>query len=232
MRMRRMHADTAILGSRRAVRHHQPLALAALVLVALGAAACEGPVATTLVPGTIDDPRPIDLGTGPDRGRRRMDVDQLDAAMRRATGGLGWDDSGGNPQFARFAATLGVPDYVGTTTEDLEVSALFLKFLDDAARSTCDRLIAREERAMPAERVFLVHAEIDASLPGDAAEIDENLAYLLLRFHGRRVDPGAEELEPWRELFASARAASPDEPSAAWRTTCVALFDHPDFYLY
>ncbi|MDQ3031635.1 MAG: hypothetical protein M3Y87_04400 [Myxococcota bacterium] len=214
-------------------KNPQRRALAFVLSIAAALVACaEPPVATTDVTGTIGDPRPVDLGTGPDRPRRRMDIDQLDAAMRRATGGLGWDDSSGRSQLERFSATLGVPDYVSTTTEDLEVSALFLKFLDDAARSTCDRLITRERDALPAERTFLVHAELDAALPADAAAIDANLAHLLLRFHGRRVAADAEELEPWRELFAMSRAASPDEPATAWRTTCVALIDHPDFYLY
>lgn len=210
-------------------RHRRLALMAALVSVSL---ACEAPVAEIEVPGAIGEPRPVDLGTGPDRPRRRMDIEQLDAAMRTATGGIGWDDASGNSQFSRFAATLGVPDYVSSTTEDLTVSALFLKFLDDGARSSCDRLLTREADAMPADRTFLVHAELDAALPADAAAIDENLAYLLLRFHGRRVATTDAELAPWRELFASARALSPDEPALAWRTTCVALIDHPDFYLY
>lgn len=205
----------------------------ALSLLALAALlGCESEVVETTVPGTVGPSTPIDLGTGPERPRRRMDVEQLDAAMRRATGGIGWDDGSGNPQFVRFRSTLGVPDYVASTGEDLEVSALFLKFLDDAARSTCDRLIEREEDAMPAERVFLVHADLASALPADADAIDENLAHLLLRFHGRRVAPGSRELAPWHQLFADARAMSEDEPKTAWRTVCVALFDHPDFYLY
>ena len=209
------------------------IALAALGAVTLGASACESPLVETEVPARIGDGLPVDLGTGPDRPLRRLDIDQLDASMRRATGGIGWDDGSGNPQLTRFRTTLGVPDYVTSTTEDLEVSALFLKFLDDAARSTCDRLIEREEdAATPAERTFLVHAELASTLPDDAEAIDQNLAYLLLRFHGRRVDVDSEELTPWRQLFRDARAMSVDEPKTAWRTVCVALFDHPDFYLY
>lgn len=214
------------------MRHLLHLFAAVATVTLIAVLGCQTPVAETSVPGTIGPATPIDLGTGPERPRRRMDIEQLDAAMRRATGGIGWDDSAGNSQLVRFRSTLGVPDYVGTTNEDREVSALFLKFLDDAARSSCDRLIEREEDAMPADRVFLVHADLESVLPDDREAIDRNLAHLLLRFHGRRVEPGSPELAPWHELFADSRAMSADAPKIAWRTVCVALFDHPDFYLY
>ena len=71
----------------------------------LGTTACESPPSETTVPGRVGDPTPVDLGTGPDRPLRRMDIEQLDAAMRRATGGIGWDDGSGNPQFTRFRTT-------------------------------------------------------------------------------------------------------------------------------
>jgi hypothetical protein len=204
----------------------------AITAFALVLFACEEPSTTQSVPSTTGDARPVDLGIGPDRPRRRMDIDQLDASIRRATGGIGWDDSTGRSQLAQFSVTLGVPDYVTTTSEDLEVSTLFLKFLDDAARSTCDQLLAREIDSAPENRTFLVHADVNAAMPDDVARINENLAYLLLRFHGRRVSPDSNELARWRELFAMSREASVDEPTVAWRTICIALIDHPDFFLY
>ena len=213
----------------RLVTLHSTLGALALALVTV---ACEEPPPRSDVVVDIGPERPIDLGTGPDRGRRRMDIEQLDAAMRRATGGLGWDDSSGRSMFTAQAATLGVPDYVQSTSEDLEISALFIKFLDDASRSVCDRLMTREAAAAPGERVFLVHADLDARLPADAAAIDQNLSMLLLRFHGRRVAVDSPELAPWHDLMDQALAASPDDAAPAWRTTCVALFEHPDFYTY
>lgn len=205
--------------------------LFAPALLALALAACDDRVptrTTTVDPGA---PRAVDLGTGPYRPRRRMDVDQLDASIRRATGGVGWDDSSGRNQFVRYSETLGVPDWLTSTTEDLDSSALFVKFLDDAARSVCTRLVHTEATSTATEHAFLVHADADAMLPADADAIDENLAYLLLRFHGRRVEMGSPELQPWHELFADARAAA-TSGEIAWTTVCVALIDHPDFYTY
>ena len=203
--------------------------LALLTLLSLSA--CDDRVPITEVPVDPGDPRPVDLGTGPARPRRRMDIDQLDQSLRSVTGGIGWVDSSGRDLFAANAETLGVPDWVSFTNEDLEASALFVKFLDDAARSACTTLIDRDAMATPADRIFFVHAEPAAMLPADQAAIDQNLAYLLLRFHGRRIALGSEELVPWRGLFESARGAT-DDANVAWRTVCVALIDHPDFYTY
>jgi hypothetical protein len=203
------------------------LALVALVAL-LG---CDDRVPITDVPVDPGDPRPIDLGTGPARPRRRMDIDQLDQTLRSVTGGIGWVDSSGRDLFVTNRETLGVPDWVSFTNEDLEASALFVKFLDDAARSACTTLIDRDADAAAADRVFFVHAEPTAMLPADQAAIDENLSYLLLRYHGRRVAVGSEEMLPWRGLYRDARAAT-DDPNIAWRTVCVALVDHPDFYTY
>ncbi|MEZ4467376.1 MAG: hypothetical protein R3F43_23755 [bacterium] len=64
--------------------------------------------------------------------------------MIQASGGTGWTETRGATEvdlFEELAATLGRPDYVQVTTEDLDPSALFLKFLDDAARSVCARTV-------------------------------------------------------------------------------------------
>jgi hypothetical protein len=192
-------------------------------------------VALEDLPADFGDPGHVDLGTGRARARHRMDVDQLDESLFVATG-LRWEVSGTN-QFRRFRSTLGVPNFSTTTQEDLEVSPLFLKFVDDAARSVCTRLLDRETAAGATDRVFLVHADTDDRLPADQAAIDANLSMLLARFHGRVVEPGSEELDPWRSLWSSSLALTRDamgneDGEAAWRTVCVALIDHPDFYTY
>lgn len=203
---------------------------ALLALLALTACA-DDRVPISEVPVDPGDPRPVDLGTGPARPRRRMDIDQLDQTLRSVTGGIGWVDSSGRDLFVTNAETLGVPDWISFTNEDLEASALFVKFLDDAARSACTTLVDRDADAAAADRIFFVHAEPTAMLPADQTAIDENLAYLLLRYHGRRVEPGSDEILPWRGLYRDARAAT-DDANVAWRTVCVALVDHPDFYSY
>ena len=81
------------------------------------------------------------------RPRRRMNLDQLSQAMPQVSGDIGWTEMRGNREvdlFVELSATLGKPDYVQVVSEDLEPSALFLKFLDDASRSICARMVRRD----------------------------------------------------------------------------------------
>ena len=176
------------------------------------------PTAVAVGPGTEAElapplePEPVEA---PARQRRRMNVDQLAVAMRQVSGGIGWTERRGNNEFDLFeelSITLGKPDYIQRTNEDLSPSALFQKFLDDAARSICERMIEREPRLAPA---------------GDV-DVDEHLRELVRRFHGRLEVP---EVAAWRWLYQSARFVG-GEPTVAWHGVCVALFTHPDFYTY
>jgi hypothetical protein len=164
------------------------------------------------------------------RSRRRMDVDQLDAALRQVSGGLGWEVNGRN-QLDALESTLGKPDYINTTTEDLETSAMFQKFLDDASRNVCTRLMDREVRAAPGDRVFLVHARPTDTWAAEQARIEQNIVELLLRFHGRSAASLGAEVSRWQWLYQSAEHISGD-PMQAWNTVCVGLINHPDFYTY
>jgi len=188
-----------------------------------------------------DDPRPaaeahrVDLTEGeeanlrptpevvePGRPWRRMNVDQLDAAMQRASGGISWVEVRGAyvaPLFTELSATLGKPDYVEITQETLEPTPLFLKFLDDAARSVCGEMI-RVDLAAPEEARILL-----------SDDVDQRLTTLLLRFHSRRVFPDDPQFGTWRWLYQSTAFAT-DDPTAPWYAVCVALFTHPDFYSY
>jgi hypothetical protein len=74
---------------------------------------------------------------------------------------------------------------------------------------------------------------LEATLPADQSSVDENLRYLLLRFHGRWIDPGSAEVDLWRELYGAAHAAVDENQGwEAWRAVCVGLINHPDFYTY
>lgn len=168
------------------------------------------------------------------RGRRRMDIDQLSASIRVVTGGIGWTEQQGATEvdlFEQLSRTLGKPDYLDLTAEDLTPSLLFQKFLDDAARSVCDRLIDRELGSLPADRVLMVHAGPQDRIEDAAAQIEDNLRTLLLRYHSRALFSGSNELSPWMWLFESTQHTSGD-PVAAWRAVCVGLMTHPDFYSY
>lgn len=175
-------------------------------------------------PGTLSPPQ--------GRARRRMNIDQLDAAIRRATSGLGWDVNGQN-QFTRLAPSLGKPDYLQRTREVLEPSLIFQKFLDDAARSVCARLVAEERNRAADDRVLFVKVPAGRADPSGVTPeaVDENLRAVLLRFHGRKLEPGAPELSGWRFLYQSAVTVS-GNAETAWQTVCVGVMTHPDFYTY
>lgn len=171
------------------------------------------------------------------RARHRMDIDQLNASIRRATGGIGWAevaaDGSETDLFEDLALTLGRPDFIDSTQEDLAPSLLFEKFLGDAARSVCRRLVERELSQPPGERVLMVHAppELDPLADPDATQ--RNLSMLLLRFHGRAIEPSSDALNPWTWLIQSTVHVSEGAaPADAWEAVCVALITHPDFYTY
>lgn len=200
----------------------------------------QGPVATPPIDVAVDPGTDVDLRPEPEppeapfRERRRMDLDQLDATIRSVSGGIGWTETRSGRDvnlFVDLAQTLGKPDYLQITEEDLQPSAMFQKFLDDAARSVCDKLMVAESNRPSAERVFFVHASNTDTLKDDSAKVIANLQYLLLRFHGRKVGPAAGELNAWRWLLESAEHVTADQPDV-WRTLCVGLITHPDFYTY
>ncbi len=179
-------------------------------------------------------PEPVAEPTlAPMRPRRRMNIDQLDAAMLQVSGGIKWTEPNRDVSlFQTLSATLGKPNYIQITTEDLEPSALFQKFLDDAARSVCVRIVERDlEMANRADRVLLRHVGRNDTIASNTAGVDDNLQYLLQRWHGRVAAVDAPELAGWRWLFESATFVS-GESLDGWNAVCVGLFVSPDFYTY
>lgn len=172
------------------------------------------------------------------RARQRMNLDQLSAAISRASGGIGWTEGAGNNEkdlFVELAATLGSPDYIEITTEDLDASALFHKFLDDAARQVCTTLVDQEAADPTLERTLMKYVEPSDTLATNPDGVTDNLRYLLLRFHGHRVNADTPVLEQWRWLFQTVSTFSAGDalgPATGWRAVCVALITHPDFYSY
>lgn len=199
-----------------------------------GAVAASSPIAldplaapdvNTLPLGHVDlSPPEMDAAAAP-RDLRRLDVDQLDAAILRTTGRR-WLDATGKSQFEAFAATLGKPNFYSTVTEDLSVSLLFEKFLGDAARATCDSAVTANEPGL-----FKYAARDTAWSASTQPAIEANIRYLVLRFHGNSLRPESPELEPWKWLYQST-AFRTGQPKLAWRALCVALVTHPDFVAY
>lgn len=202
---------------------------ALLALLLLSGCGGTSPTAEVQVTG------PADLGTTDQRGRdyQRMDIDQLDAAIRSVTGGISWTEQtpeGSVNLFEKLSGTLGKPEYLDSTTEDLVPGLLFQKFLADAAASACTGLIEAEKQRAATDRTFLVALDFPETATNPAA-VEENLRHALLIFHGRDVPTGDPTLAPWRTLVADTVAATSD-PAMAWRAACVALILHPDFYSY
>ncbi len=186
------------------------------------------PVSTTVVgEGDVVGVQPLEPA---DRDRRRLDLDQINASIRSATG-FGWVDDEGRDRFEQLASTLGKADYRNNTVEDRSASLVFQKFLGDAAHSVCGKLVQNDSGRPSADRIFFVHAGIDDSVESAPDAVEANIRHLLLRFHSRVVEPGADELDPWMWLHESAGFVSAN-PRLAWNAVCVGLITHPDFYSY
>jgi hypothetical protein len=199
-------------------------------------------------------PRPVDVvtddgvevglgddgsGLAPMRPRRRVNVDQLEAAILEVSGGINWTETRNRDEvnlFSELSATLGKPDYAQSTDEDLEPSILFQKFLDDASRTVCTRMLtadlaARDDPESAHDPVLLIEAGPDDRIDEAPDLIEANLRELLLRFHGRMVPSGHPLLANWTWLYRSTDFVTQD-PTQGWLGVCVGLFTHPDFYLY
>ncbi len=185
--------------------------------------ACDGP---------SDPPPDVPSPDGSARSLRRMDIDQLDASLRVATG-VTWTevvDGETVSLFEKLQLTLGKPDYKAATEEDLAPGLLFHKFLDDAANAVCTEVVNRERFGSGTR--YLLQASTMADTPATAAAaIDADLARAVLVFHGRTVTPGDAEHARWRWLLDGVFADT-GEMTTAWRAVCVALITHPAFYAY
>ncbi len=177
------------------------------------------------------------------RPRRRMNIDQLQAAMNQVSGGIEWTERRGRDEVKLFevlSSTLGKPDFAETTDEELEPTVLFQKFLSDAARSVCTKMLQADLAAIEVTQNgeetdwsprLLVHVSPDQTMGTDPEDVKANVQVLLQRFHGRRLEADAPGLAHWNWLFRSASFVT-ETPTEAWLGVCVALFTHPDFYTY
>jgi hypothetical protein len=132
-----------------------------------------------------------------------------------------------------LAKTLGKPDYISTTEEPAEPTALYLKFMDDMARDLCQKMIAADlKKTDQSTRTLIRFSALEEYQ--DAASINENLRYLKLRFHGERVaDEDLASIAPLKTLFDAAAAAAMSQPARdGWNAVCVGLFLSPEFHLY
>ena len=164
------------------------------------------------------------------RSRKRMNIDQLSSSISNVLKGNTWK-LGNADQFEALAGTLGKPNYLDLTNEDLEPTALFQKFLDDAARSACAAAAAQDTGVLVEDRALLRHVSATDTLATAPEKVMQNLKELLLVFHGKDVADGDPLLAPFQWLYTASEKVAGD-PVVAWQTVCVGLIVHPDFYTY
>jgi hypothetical protein len=200
----------------------------------------------TVGAGSESQPAPTDLFGEPrppaGRSVRRMPLDTLSASMSRAAGNdvygapIEWKVNGKNGfSDAAFGKALGRPDFQASTEESGVSSALYLKFVGDAARSICLQMGKNDLlRGDASTRALFPKAPIDGT--ATEAQLTENLQYLVLRFVGLRLEPSHEMVTKLRAVFDAGKSAAvptggtlpPD--AEAWRGVCVALFESPLFH--
>lgn len=190
---------------------------------------CEGEISGSdpgeeLPEGPAVDPSPRREPVGsaeflPARQVRRMSADQFRRSVERATGET-WDD------YEEVAGALGRADLAEITEESGIVNVTFAKVVDDVARQLCDDAVDADLERDAADRVILRFADVDST---DAAAIDANLQYLLLRFWATDVPLDDERLVPWRTLLRDAEDMGDAE---RWKLACIGLLTHPNFFTY
>lgn len=152
---------------------------------------------------------------------KRMTVAQVRDSMERVTGGIPWGTDA-RSFWDEYSATLGVADYQLIVKSDASPTVMFQKFLDDAAGATCQAWVAED-----AGSFFAI--DDPESIERDA--IRAQIVNLRWRIQGRDRAAAAAIVDDYESLFTKVhqRTASTD---AAWATVCVALFTHPDFFMY
>jgi hypothetical protein len=194
------------------------------------------------------------------RGRlvRRMSADQIRASLKALTGfsftgkarvkdpnsPIGYSDIEQADLLDVVAPSLGRPDYDLTVKENLDPGASFSKFVEDAARDTCRRLAEAEvaqNMVLTPPRLLVVAKPSDTLATAEAA-IRRNIAILIHRFWGVRVQPEHDEVTALVELFRAAASAPAwverevAKPAGntidGWRVVCVALATDPQFFVY
>jgi hypothetical protein len=222
------------------------LLLAALAALVPGCKkATSTPAAVSSTPGAgglpADHP-PVDLPPS-SRGPRRLDVDQLMATIKTVAnpespnpdaGPITWNYA----TSTSMLKTMGKPDYIYVTDEDLTPSTLYMKFAGDIANDVCGKMLQGVHRG----EVLMKDVATTDTLQTNPTAVKAHLRWLYLRFFGRYVaDDDEATIQPLLTVFDQVvqAAQAPDSGVSAsnaavegWRAVCVASFTSPDFHLY
>ena len=137
--------------------------------------------------------------------------------------------------YSVLGLTLGRPDFVSITSENMEPDMLYVKFMADMAQNVCEQIIDADNAVGETGERVLTRYILMTDL-NNAQAIQKNLAYLKLRFHGVKVDlEDTEALDPLNALYL-ASSQGPGSPIQAavegWRAVCIGLFLSPEFHIY
>lgn len=169
------------------------------------------------------------------RAAGRMSIEQIRRSIPIVTDGLEWTEDFGQGEVQMLdilAPTLGVPDYLLVTEENLEPGLLIAKFMQDMSHRICTRWVARDQSQGVDARSLVQHEAWGST---DEALVKANLRALQLRFFSRHVAPDDDgPIADLYELFVNASATAPEGKAAedGWLSVCIALMTDPAFIIY
>ncbi|MDP6944924.1 MAG: hypothetical protein QF464_12300 [Myxococcota bacterium] len=181
----------------------------------------------------IDTVTPEPEPTG--RAVHRMTITQLASSIPVITGGIAWEEDFGEGPLDMLAIlydTLGGPDYILVTEENLDPSLIVAKFVQDATYRICAKWVERDKARTAQERTLIAHDDWSSR---ERDDVDASLRRLQLRFFARKIAPGDDDaIGPLRTLFETAADAAPAglETDDGWLAVCLAMMTSPEMVLY
>jgi hypothetical protein len=161
---------------------------------------------------------------GPELGKwtRRLSVNHLRVSIPKLFDGLTWEDPVERTSyFSSLAQTLGEPDYMAITQENLDASPLFAKFMEDMASHMCIKAVNRDQAGVT-----------PCIIQCNDAEPDNNLRRLRLKFHGIYTpETESDSIENYEQFFNDIVAAG-ENNGTAWTAVCIAMLTAPEFMTY
>jgi hypothetical protein len=206
----------------------------------------------------LSEPVPNELPI--QRPSRRMSLKQLAQSIPTLTKGIRWTEDFGQGEvdlLNLLAPTFGAPDYLIVTEENLEPNLLIAKFMSDASKRICQKLVDRElrlnrdwqalgldigsmqETDWQSARVKLI-TDQQVLVRGDFLYLDENyvqdqIQRLMGLFLGDSgIGRDHPRFEHYWSMFQLIRDSMEPQQLAYWGyfSICVGLFTDPGFLLY
>jgi len=169
------------------------------------------------------------------RKARRMSIEQLARSIPVITGGIKWIENFGDGDMDMLqilSGTLGAPDYLLVTEENLEPSLIIAKFMQDASHRICPKWLSQDALQPKDKRTFVRHDNWQSL---EETDIKFTLRALQFRFFARYVDAGDDKpINNLYKLFVTASSGAPAATKArdGWMAVCLALMTEPEFVLY